>query len=346
VLHELNVARRQCYRPGMLAFGHAQISAGPGLDRSPAGPDLSEASSLPPWLGPTRDWRWLLLYLGVPAVIGLQAGLNNWQVLQLAGYEQTLVFYAGHSFVPWWISGIATYGMFRVLRPWQLPPVVLLMLGGLLACALAVPYANWITATLAVGWLPGDTDGSVSARHIMSEVGLWPLVLRAVVTWTLANLLFDRWLGLPRYRYVAPAGAAPVAPPTPAGPAAGNAAEPAMADLRPLPQRLLQRLPADVAADAVIAVKAEQHYVKVYTADRSFMTLYRFSDAVAEMDPLAGSQVHRSWWVRMDAVRRVRRDGRKYSLELANNLVVPISSANRGVVQALARRANIPMPPA
>jgi DNA-binding LytR/AlgR family response regulator len=95
----------------------------------------------------------------------------------------------------------------------------------------------------------------------------------------------------------------------------------------------------------VLAIKAEQHYVKVHTATRAFMTLYRFSDAIAEMDPAAGSQVHRSWWVRTDAIRRVRRDGRKYLLELANGLVVPISSSNRGVVADLARRAGIPMPP-
>jgi hypothetical protein len=196
----------------------------------------------------------------------------------------------------------------------------------------------------------------------MSQVGFWSFTLRAVVVWTLVNLAFDRVLGLPRYRYGTPADtpAIPTAPTattatTEFGPA-GDVATGLISGtgitthdapgVQAIGQRLLQRLPVAVQASDVIALKAEQHYVKVYTDSRSFMTLYRFSDAVAEMDPAAGSQVHRSYWVRVTAISRIRRDGRRYELELANGLVVPISTSNRGIVQAIARRAGVPLPPA
>lgn len=315
-----------------------------------------DGTGLPPLLARTRDWRWLLLYVVAPAAIGLYAALNNWVVLQLSGYEKSLLFYAGHSFVPWWTSAILTWACYRLLKPWRPPAVLLLVLGGTLSCILMLPYTNWLTGLFAAGWLAGDSDGSRTAAHIMSQVGFWSFTLRAVVVWTLVNLAFDRVLGLPRYRY-STAADSPAAPPVPAeiapagdGAAAlmpgGGAATHDAPVVQPAGQRLLQRLPVPVRADDVIALKAEQHYVKVYTDSRSFMTLYRFSDAVAEMDPAAGSQVHRSYWVRVTAISRIRRDGRRYELELANGLVVPISTSNRGIVQAIARRAGVPLPPA
>ncbi len=92
-------------------------------------------------------------------------------------------------------------------------------------------------------------------------------------------------------------------------------------------------------------MKAEQHYVKVFTPEKSFMTLYRFSDAVAEMGSETGLQVHRSYWVRADAISAVKRESRKYSVELSNGMLVPISAPNRGLIRQMAQRRNIPIQP-
>jgi LytTr DNA-binding domain len=347
-LHELNLALRQCYRPYMVASTEARAPATGPLGTT--GP----RRELPPLLDRTRDWRWLAFYLAVPATIGLYAALNNWVVLELAGFDTALLFYAGHSFLPWWMSGMFTWACYRALRPWRPHPVVLVTLGGTLSCIAVLPYANWLTGYFAAGWFAGDADGTRAATHIMSQVGFWSFTVRAVVIWIIVNVIFDRVLGLPRYRYDAadaqPAAAMDIANPAPAPDAPALALEAVLAtqpvDGHAPGQRLLQRLPIAVRAEEVIALKAEQHYVKVYTASRSFLTLYRFSDAVAEMDPADGSQVHRSYWVRTAAIGRIRRDGRRYELELTNGLVVPISTSNRGLVQALARRAAVPLPPA
>lgn len=287
------------------------------------------------WL-PFRDWDWrhFLFYLGVPAGIATYAALNNWTILQLSGYQTTLAFYAGHSFVPWWTSAVATWLCMRLLKPWQPPKMVILALGSFLACLVILPYSSWLTEYFAAGWVSGDPDGRLSSEHIYSEVGFWAFTARASVIWILVNFAFDRFLGLPRYRYDTPETAPE---PAPADVSSAAANDPAL--------RFLQRLPATVSADEVIALKAEQHYLKVYLADRSYLTLYRFSDAVAEMDPAAGRQVHRSFWVRSSAIRAIKRDSRKYTVELVNGLAVPISVANRGLIRELARTRNIPVHP-
>jgi hypothetical protein len=297
------------------------------------------------WL-PFQDWDWrhFLFYLGVPAILGSYSALSNWELLELSGYQTTLLFYAGHSFVPWWITCLATVAVFRLLRPWQPPQLLVLLAGSFLACLATLPYSEWVTEFFASGWFKGDTDGRLAWQHIYSQIGFWSFALRASVVWVAINLVFDRGLGLPRFRYAGATPRGPAVPPAPADvtagdllPAAGGADDGAL--------RFLQRLPATVKPEEVIALKAEQHYIKVYTADRQFMTLHRFSDAVAEMDASAGQQVHRSFWVRTGAVRAIRRSSGRYTLELVNDLKVPVSAPNRGLLRELARQHGIPVYP-
>ena len=309
----------------------------PPID-GPEPPRESGWTFLPGW-----DWRHFLFFVGTPALIGLYAALNNWTVLQLAGYQGALLFYAGHSFVPWWTSCLTTYLCMRLLESWRPPQIILLIGSSLVACVLILPYSEWLTALFAAGWLKDDLNGISSSLHIHQEIGFWEFSIRATVVWVLVNLLFDRLLGLPRARYPVTAGSTP---PAAAGERDGDQANDTMADSEAESQlRFLQRLPATIAPEAVIALKAEQHYIKVFTSDRNFMTLYRFSDAVAEMDPTIGQQVHRSYWVRTSAIQRMNRSSRKFSIELINGLKIPISAPNRGLMRQLAQQNDIPIFP-
>ena len=80
-----------------------------------------------------------------------------------------------------------------------------------------------------------------------------------------------------------------------------------------------------IALENVLALGAEEHYVRVLTSDRSELVYGRFRDVVAEMPEAAGLQVHRSWWVAEDAVVAARRGARRYELELLNGTTVPVS---------------------
>jgi hypothetical protein len=84
---------------------------------------------------------------------------------------------------------------------------------------------------------------------------------------------------------------------------------------------LLARLPASVGED-VLALQAEDHYVRVHTARGSALLSMRFADAIAGLDGLDGLRIHRSWWVARSAVRAARADGRRVVLDLSNGLSV------------------------
>jgi hypothetical protein len=298
----------------------------------------SRAIELRPW-----DWRHFLFYLGVPLVVAIYAALNNWAILQEAGYPLTLLFYFGHAFIPWWTTSIVTFATMVALSSWRPHRLLIWSIGTLVACFLVLPYSEWLTAKFAAGWLPGDASGQVTSAHIHEQVSFWQFLVRASVVWIAVNFLFDRLLGLPRYRYAdavrkdhlkAPGGLADEHSGT------GNSA-----NSEAPPPRFLDRLPETVSIADVIAVKAEQHYIKVYTTDKSFMTLYRFSDAVSELARETGQQVHRSYWIRTDAIQAIKRIKRKYSAELSTGMLVPVSAPNRGLVQQIAKSKGIPIQP-
>lgn len=88
--------------------------------------------------------------------------------------------------------------------------------------------------------------------------------------------------------------------------------------------RLLDRLPPALGTD-LVALEMEDHYLRVHTALGSDLILLRMRDAVAELDGIAGAQVHRSWWVARGAVQQVERDGRNVRLVLPRDLVAPVA---------------------
>jgi hypothetical protein len=76
---------------------------------------------------------------------------------------------------------------------------------------------------------------------------------------------------------------------------------------------------------ALLAIATEDHYLKVTTELGSELILFRLSDAVAELDPGSGQQVHRSYWVARRAVASVERDGHRTALILSNGDKIPVS---------------------
>jgi hypothetical protein len=96
--------------------------------------------------------------------------------------------------------------------------------------------------------------------------------------------------------------------------------------------RFLERLPPRLFGARLIAIEAQDHYLKVYTSNGSEMLLMRLKDALAELDGIAGTRVHRSWWVAREAVIGSIRYNGKATLKLEGNLEAPVS---RTYIQAL-----------
>jgi hypothetical protein len=101
----------------------------------------------------------------------------------------------------------------------------------------------------------------------------------------------------------------------------------------PVTVPFLERVPTRLGRQ-LIALEAEDHYLRVHTTLGSELILARLSDAVAQLDGYDGLQVHRSWWVAADAVAGlIVRDGR-LALQLRNGLAAPVSRTYRAAVRA------------
>jgi hypothetical protein len=101
------------------------------------------------------------------------------------------------------------------------------------------------------------------------------------------------------------------------------------------PPALLSRLPHRLG-DRIVALEAEDHYLRVHTTIGSDLILMRLSDAVAAIEPDLGLQVHRSWWVAQDAICELVRSDQRSHLKLRNGLLVPIGRTYAGAVRARA----------
>jgi len=94
-----------------------------------------------------------------------------------------------------------------------------------------------------------------------------------------------------------------------------------------------RRIPPHLGQD-LLALTAEDHYLRVVTSAGSDLILMRLSDALAELGEQAGLQVHRSWWVAHGAVQALERSQGRLSLKLKNGLEVPVSRTHAAAVRA------------
>jgi len=81
----------------------------------------------------------------------------------------------------------------------------------------------------------------------------------------------------------------------------------------------------DPGFPAILALAAEDHYVRVIAEGKSALVLMPLAEAAALMPEGTGAQVHRSWWVAKSAVTGQRRAGRDLQLVLHGGLAAPVS---------------------
>jgi len=120
-----------------------------------------------------------------------------------------------------------------------------------------------------------------------------------------------------------------------------ESAEPQSADSREFPAPGFMKHVSQKLGKDLIAIAAEQHYIRVYTKLGSELILYRFSDAVAELADWPGLRVHRSHWIMRSAINSIKPRGKSYSVELENGQVVPVSVTHRALVDRLAERLEL-----
>jgi hypothetical protein len=99
---------------------------------------------------------------------------------------------------------------------------------------------------------------------------------------------------------------------------------------------LVDRLPFEKRGE-IVALSAEDHYVRIATTNGTELVLMRLSDAANEVGDTVGLQVHRSHWVAVNQVREVKRIGDRAEVLSSDGVTRPIS---RGYMTA-AREAGL-----
>ena len=289
----------------------------------------------------------LACYLLLPACIGLLLGWGHvGQVASQLPPLLSILYWVGLAILIWTLNDPATRLVSFVLAPTLRRILLVCLLGGVLATLVQRPmvllYSGGFVRALAVpapdfvqeaGWqvLPGSLlqvrDAIV---HCAEWIGLW-----MIANWALVRVGGRTRFGATRANPRAESPAVPTAEPSTVSIGASlrvdheshratDATRPAMP--------ILLRARRDLGP-RILALQAQDHFVRVTTPVGSELVLYRFNDAIREMGRDAGLQVHRSYWVARDAVRALRYIEGQCLLELSNGTHIPVSRARREVVK-------------
>lgn len=91
------------------------------------------------------------------------------------------------------------------------------------------------------------------------------------------------------------------------------------------PPAIRAKLTPRLARSRLIAVQAEDHYLRIHTEAGSGLILMRFGDALAALADCDGFQTHRSWWVARVGVETARWKGGRGELHLSDSIIAPVS---------------------
>lgn len=270
------------------------MSTNPQIDRRRPGPGRvpDAASSL------------VFLYLGTPLIMGVIMGWHRVALPQSVPFSAALVFWVAFALAIWLGAALGSAVVHRVLRPWRPPVWVVTLLGALLAgFVFALPYR----ALLSAGQVFAPSGAAAMSPLAISPSFDFALrftkdILPGTLLWVGVNHVYDRILGIPRYRYAAPSPAA-----------AGES------DVAPL----VSLLPREKRG-RLLAIKAEDHYLRIFTDAGDHLVYMRLGDALENLVD-QGMRTHRSWWVAFDAVDALKRERASHVLELHNGLRVPVS---------------------
>ncbi|HSI00500.1 MAG TPA: LytTR family DNA-binding domain-containing protein [Reyranella sp.] len=240
---------------------------------------------------------------------------------------------------------------FRSL-PWHLPPIVLLAV----VMAVTGPFGTYLSLGLGARLVYFGVIGGLSWLQVillaawlgrLEPIDRWPVYARMALVGLLAAIpstaeviVVQSWLDRPipwrAYPSIYPDNAfLTVVISVVLGlfveqrlRAKADAERARVAELPQAGPDFFRRIPPALGRD-LLALEMEDHYLRIHTAVGSDLILLRLRDALAELGPSRGRQVHRSWWVADGAVTTTERRGARPLLVLRNGLKVPVSKSFR-----------------
>lgn len=286
-----------------------------------------------PESGRIRHLR-IWFYVGVPLLLAF--ALAWMRIGRAAEWPVAvgLLYWLGYQVIAALLGTLFTAPVARAFRPRNLPLWLVLALGQVFASIAVIPAVQiWQCAVNDM--LP---MGAVMPTITLSLDSLAQIVPVTVCYWVLLNLFFVDFLRFPRFGY---GTTRPETDATESDASAyqadddvgGKFAEveakaeesPTAAEdsATPAPE-FFERIRPERRGN-LLALRAEGHYLRVYTDKGEELITYRLSDALAEIPSGDGMQVHRSWWV---ADRSLTAQRHSESLKLINGLEIPVSRSN------------------
>ena len=198
------------------------------------------------------------------------------------------------SWVIWLLAGYALFRPTNIVAGWLCEATGLPHFAGKLLALVVASVPLTLIVTMMVTHLP--------FADVLRWRGFWTMYLYIVVIAVVASVVMASVFG----RTVPAAAMSEPAPSSPRAPAPPT-------------------LPLPPGFGPVLALKGEDHYVRVIGAGREELVLMRMRDAIERLGEADGLRVHRSWWVARDAVVAVRRDGRTAIITLIGNHQAPVA---------------------
>jgi DNA-binding LytR/AlgR family response regulator len=193
---------------------------------------------------------------------------------------------------------------------------------------MVVSLAGYAAAAAADRLLPSTSPGRRTATRIVAVAAASAVPMAFFVAWAMGVVRPGRTfslvqlLGLFPYVALVQLLIVRIISPDDQMTVAASVEQPAAAP--EYPPEFISKLPAALRRD-ILALEAEDHYVRVHTVHGSALILMRLADAAALIDPRLGLRVHRSWWVAKGGVRTLERTPGRAIARLVDDTAVPIS---------------------
>lgn len=266
--------------------------------------------------------RWIALYLGLPVALALFNGLRGTVFAPEMGILKCMVMFLVCSIPTYAVMAVVAHGVLRLRRFVRFHPVAALFVS--VAASIPASYVIITLFILAFGaYYPdlmpllapagfGLADGFVTYLLTPSRLAIAPIWFGAhyISEHLSRDVVFFEGLIRP-----------------------AEGAEPSVTAVKnPSILPFLSKIKPAVGR-RVLALEAQEHYVKVYTDRGEDLVLYRLSDAVKELaQSVPGLRVHRSYWVAEDAIQEIQPTGKSYKIGLANGLMVPVSKSYKNLI--------------
>lgn len=278
---------------------------------------------------------WWTFYFVMPLLMALPTGWYRAGLASELTVTASMILWASICLLSWWTSDLLARLLAGWFRAWSPAPWLILLGGYLLNLLASSAYNPWVVDFLLRSGLASPTPMLITYfdmnRSLLDPGYLWLLGLAGLpglACWLAGNYALEAVCGVPRFRSITLA-------PAPR-PKARQTPQVTIEDPPRAPPRFLDRLQRLelTGADDVLAVEAADHYIQVHTSRGKELVHYRFGDALAELRPFDGLQIHRSSWVSDRGVRRLVQSGNRLSVALITGEHLAVSASYRQSARA------------